>query len=1725
MSNPRKKRAGANTPAIQRLLDAKSKEIEYTKKINDEAARVKKVKYEPIPVLKKTEESKVKAPAVPEYKQPVIEQLETNYATIPVLKKIEESKAETQAPSASEFLKTVGKHPEEAYSLAYSVNKVDTPDISGILTTPNTINKLGTTEVDLMAELEETKKKHELGLDYYSDDEIEKMYQDAQEKASQYGWVERLLNSNAQKAQDKYQELYNERESRKLSKDYQTMLERDAYSEIVELGRAGAGLNLKYSPENFEAYNSAKEALKNKGYTDEEITALSDLGGLLARGESEEELKAFASEHPILGSAMSVGTNMLKPADLLGQGLAYLEGRPVKSEDYVLNDLTNLMREGASSDMGGVGKFFYNTGMGVIDSLASRAVAGKASPFTMAAGAAEGATQESLERGASPTEAFTTGLASGATEALFEKMELDKLDAFKQVPTKTAKNFFGNIGKQMVNEGVSEGVTEMTNVLSDYYINGDNSEFAMTVDAYEEQGLTHDEAMDAAMTDVAKRVGLNALGGAFSGGVMGAGYQMTGNLSGNNRIPTLEPTETIEQPTKQTMQDLMRLQKPKETSKVNTVNSSASLNPSQISGTTNIELEKSISEYPYNTQTVIKEYVDSVNPSIVDFARDAKQETDKKRLEWMHKDFDGVFSESIEQSISNIVNFDVHEYKTRINGETIHHIEKRHGKNGKHDHSMKDENDLARLEYVLKNADSVERTIDQNGEEVFDDQYRDANNQPSPMVTISKKINGTYYVVVATPESAKKLLRIKSVFISNNKKIETNQEFDATAPNTTSKTNLDIVSNNSIPDLRKTVNVPKTMAEDIGLNNTTSSPVAEAEFNVRGYNNSIIEKSDMHEVVKNEFIENPQFYRVLKNKDTEAMAEQIISEKGIDAAKAEFDSLVDKKEPVAIPLGYKIASQYQKDGRVNEAVEILRKMSEKLTESGQFSQAAAINLMNSDPTTALQYITREFDRLNATGKEKYKNKWKDFELTEDEKALFSNLEPGDTDGIKNAYETIYKRFQKEYPSTLMEKLVEARRIGMLLNVRTNVRNVVSNALLQPVRWSTDRVSALGQNAIKLINPDFNTTQAIYVGKKAKKLSDEAWNSVKDSILNEDSSRYNDTQKAIREKQVFKGTKASQFIDTVTGGAITKLNKVLGKDVKPSVIETARNLTYWLLEKGDNAFVANNFKSRMASYIQAQGITDLENIPADAYTLATQEALKATFKDENGLTRALSSVKKNSGILGEVILPFTKTPANLAMRGIEYSPAGVISTFKQLEKSNRTQADVSQFMDNISKQFVGTAGIALGYMLASAGFISGELSEDKDEAAFQKQQGQLPYAIHIGQNYYTYDWAQPASIPLIFGATIYQATNESDNQLNAILQGVTAATDAWFNLSPLQNVQEIFGGYGTPAENLRDAILDIPTSFVPAQLGAGARIVDPVQRQAFSNGDTLGTLKNNIIAKIPVLSKTLPAAYDTWGNEVKRSNSTGEAAFAQLFNPGQLGNAAVTPIDGEIQRLYDETGEKGVFPKKAAWSYKVDGESIPLDNEMYSQMQKLTGNTSYDIASEFINNNEYDSLTDESKAEVLSDIYSFSDAIGKSELLGYDIEGSDYAKQYNIYKESGAEGLANYLAINQSASANGSSMSDKIPVLKKMDLSDAERGEFLRNNNSRPADGAMTAYDDYGDKGFYWYYLCKLESDANGNGSMSQKELEAYLKSSSFTKQQKEYYWNLFYPKAKKKPIF
>jgi len=792
---------------------------------------------------------------------------------------------------------------------------------------------------------------------------------------------------------------------------------------------------------------------------------------------------------------------------------------------------------------------------------------------------------------------------------------------------------------------------------------------------------------------------------------------------------------------------------------------------------------------------------------------------------------------------------------------------------------------------------------------------------------------------------------------------------------------------------------------------------------VRSFSRRGSQDDTLPEEVRNILAEDT--YKVVRNADVETRANELFDPENTAQTMSNLNRAVENHDPAAALLSYKLAKTYFDEGNYDAGLDAIEKVSAELTRSGQFTQAAKLAMMQNDPMAALRSYTRDLDRLNQWGNKKYKNKWNDLELSQEDIDLFNSVQKGDAEALSNVVDQLNSKFGKQIPANLWDKAVAASKTSMLLNMRTQGRNIVSNLAMLPLRSASDRVSALGQNIVHLINPDVKVTQSLTGGsKQQKEIATQIWDRLKDDITGENKMKDSVQSDILSHRQIFNDDWFAKWIDNITNGGVQGLNERLGGDANRSTMETLSNFTYWLMgDFGDTPFVKKNFVNRLASYMKAQGIDKVEDVPDDAIAIATQEALKATFKDDNAFSNALANVKKSTGKFGEVALPFVKTPANLAMRGIDYSPAGLVNTFRKIKSG----AEASTVIDELAKNLTGTAMIYLGYKLRQNDLLSGNYSDDSDEKAWQKQQGMLENAIHIGDNYYTVDWAQPSATPLIIGSTIYDAINASDNDNNNVLdtvnttyRGATAVANSWLNTSPLQSLSELLGGSdysGSTAENIANTIIEFPQRFVPAQLGATARTIDPVMRDTYESDDTLtgilGNQTRQLQAKIPYLSRELPISYDTWGNPRTRSDSTAEAFFAQNLNPGQLGNKNETPIDAEIQRIFDATGDSGVFPWAAARSLDLGNDGkIKLTNEQHSEYQKTLGQLSYNLAEGIINSSEFKALSDDEKAETLNKAYKFANQVSKEELFNHTTDQNK--KLMAAYRENGVNGAVNYL---------------------------------------------------------------------------------------------------------------
>ena len=158
-------------------------------------------------------------------------------------------------------------------------------------------------------------------------------------------------------------------------------------------------------------------------------------------------------------------------------------------------------------------------------------------------------------------------------------------------------------------------------------------------------------------------------------------------------------------------------------------------------------------------QAVVNEYQDAVDDDLVNYIEIVRDNHGAKIGRYPLK----PVSKRAAADIKVLTGVDVSGNRTEIEPRIIAHILKEHGAEGTTDQSMRDINDIARIQYVLDNYDDV---VPAGSSAAY--QTIKPNGKPGQAKTVafSKAVNGTYYVVEAVPDTKAKIIFVVSAYMA-----------------------------------------------------------------------------------------------------------------------------------------------------------------------------------------------------------------------------------------------------------------------------------------------------------------------------------------------------------------------------------------------------------------------------------------------------------------------------------------------------------------------------------------------------------------------------------------------------------------------------------------------------------------------------------------------------------------------------------------------------------------------------------------------------------------------------------------------------------------------------------------------------------------------------------------------------------------------------------------------
>lgn len=721
-------------------------------------------------------------------------------------------------------------------------------------------------------------------------------------------------------------------------------------------------------------------------------------------------------------------------------------------------------------------------------------------------------------------------------------------------------------------------------------------------------------------------------------------------------------------------------------------------------------------------------------------------------------------------------------------------------------------------------------------------------------------------------------------------------------------------------------------------------------------------------------------------------------------------------------------------------------------------------------------------------------------------SLLNEYENATTDQQRDEIiEKIQQNVADQIPSTLWDKWNALRYTNMLGNLKTQARNILGNVTNSLIYNIKDAAGAgIEKIANKVTRGKVGRTKTAFVSSEMRKACAEYYDQVKNLISN--GGKYGENNSA-------SGDFAQGVMDK--RGIFVSDNKVLNAIMKP--MEAYRKGTQWAMNNekfGDAAFGRAAFTRAMAGYLQANGVkpgADLSKVDSalidKAMVHAVKEAQEATFHDNSALANVMSKLKKNTGFVGEALMPFTKTPANVLTRAEEFSPLGIINTAvlaAQKAAGNTKMADGTgkaaqwaqagqditgtDIVNSLAKTLTGAGIFALGAALHGSGLLNGGPDEDEEKAAYDKLNGIQDYSLNVtidGKQYtYTLDWLTPVAMPMFMGAQFMKLAEEKDLTFADLEKVFTSIADPMLQMSMMQGVNDSLNNIQNAENNLGQFLINAAVNYMTQGLTntlfgqiekstEGERqttYVDPESNVPQWMQRALGKASQ----KTPGWDYQQTEYINAKGETEKQPTDLGGILY-NMLSPGYAKEVKSDTVSEELYRLDRENIEGNVFPdspsKQITWTDKRGDvhEDYNLSEEEYATLAKTEGKTAERIKEKVFETDTYKTMTKQQKADIIGIIDDYAREAGRTAALP-DYDGmADWMK--DITEENEANTIIGKAIVKGFDSAfsdivddwnRGNDPAKSIEALDQAyknyeALSDAERMEIVQDDGSRVGD--------------------------------------------------------------------
>jgi hypothetical protein len=322
-----------------------------------------------------------------------------------------------------------------------------------------------------------------------------------------------------------------------------------------------------------------------------------------------------------------------------------------------------------------------------------------------------------------------------------------------------------------------------------------------------------------------------------------------------------------------------------------------------------------------------------------------------------------------------------------------------------------------------------------------------------------------------------------------------------------------------------------------------------------------------------------------------------------------------------------------------------------------------------------------------------------------------------------------------------------------------------------------------------------------------------------------------------------------------------------------------------------------------------------------------------------------------------VLPFIKTPGNIARYAIHHSPMGMMTpefgraVMRLASKEAPKEGEMSkgEAADVVARRLVGTVIFGMAAGAAKLGRLTNGGPGDPDEKKALMETGWRPYSIVVdtpaGKGYIPFARFDPVSQVMGIAADTIGVVNARDAN-DAATRAVGSIAENFTNRTYLQGLIDFSEALSDPLRFAGNYAIGIGEMHIPRQVARIAQALDPVVRDVRpATGGIGGFLEramNSVKRDIPGVSQSLPAKVGPTGEEVMRPGEGLTGALMRAGSPVQ-----VSP-ERQGRNLEALMAQIGYVPPEPRRFMTIKGHQIVLNQKQLDTVHKADRAAAFDL---------------------------------------------------------------------------------------------------------------------------------------------------------------------------------